>query len=58
MSFDPQISIMLDSFEARDSRVSGDTIGKLSAGVSGVKGSVEGDSVSFESGGAVVKSDK
>jgi hypothetical protein len=49
---------MLDSFEARDSRVSGRTINQLNAGVSGVKGSVEGDSVSFESGGAVVNSDK
>jgi len=58
VSFDPQISIMLDSFEAKAGGVRGRTIGKLSAGVSGVEGSVDGDSVSFESGGAVVKSDK
>jgi len=58
VSFDPQISIILDSFEAKAGGVSGDTIGKLSAGVSGVKGSVDGDIVSFESGGAVVNSDK
>ena len=58
VSFDPQISIILDSFEAKAGGVSVRTIGKLSAGVSGVKGSVDGDSVSFESGGTVVNSDK
>jgi hypothetical protein len=58
VSFDHQIYTMLNSFEARDSGVSVGTINQLSAGVSGVKGSVEGDSVSFKSGGAVVNSNK
>jgi len=58
VSFDPQIAMMLDSFEAKSNGVSWKAIVDIHAGVSGVKWVVDGDKVSFESGGATVESDK